>query len=119
MPKLKLIYSLFVLAGLLFIAKPFLGFEVQESLLGSSNGTSVIVKAFSKRKPEYLAEAKAKKSAVSFQLNHPPVNLLVSILSFLALLFPLLNVVKAIRRFLANNFYNNSPIYILTGQLII
>ncbi|RYE14221.1 MAG: hypothetical protein EOP45_19940 [Sphingobacteriaceae bacterium] len=96
-----------------------MGFETQESLLTSSQETSVIVKAFSKRKPESLTEAKAKKSDVSFQLNHPPVSLLITILSFLALIFPLIDVVKAIRPRLARDIHNDSPIYLLTGQLII
>jgi len=119
MLKLKLIYSLFILAALFFIAKPFLGFEIKQPLSTSTKHTSLLVKVFAKRKPEYLEEASVKKSIVSFQLNHPPEKLMVTILGLLGLLFPLLNVVKAIQRPLVKSFYNNSHIYLLTGQLII
>lgn len=50
---------------MIFIAKPFLGFSVYEQLQDNSQENSVMVKAFSKRKPEFLEEAFTK--TMSFQ----------------------------------------------------
>lgn len=119
MLKLKLVYSLFILAALLVIAKPFFGFILHRSFSTSPKRSSLLAKVFTKRKPEYLEEANAKKAFVSFQLNNPPVKLLVTISGLLGLLFPLLNIVKAIQHLLVKTFDDDSHIYLLTGQLII
>ncbi len=116
--KLKPIYIIFILASVFFIAKPFIGFRLQQFLL-KSKVHSVCVKCFTKRKPEYLEEATARKAAFSIKLNNPPAKIQLSILQLLAILFlPVVFWVEA-GNVIANSFYKSRYLYLLTGKLTI
>ena len=118
MPKLKFIYIIFILASISFIAKPFIGFRLEQFLL-KSKAHSVCVKCFTKRKPEYLEEATAKKAAFSVKLNNPPAKVQLSILQLLAILFlPIIFWVEAGNAF-TNSLYKSRYLYLLTGKLTI
>jgi len=119
MLKLKFTYSLFILAAIFFIAKPFVGFKLHQVLSNSNKAHSVCVKSFTKRKPEYLDEASIKKTAVSLQLTNPPTQLLYNILELLGLLFLPVVFLTLGRNPLENSFYKSRFIYLLTGELII
>lgn len=118
MPKLKFLYATFILASVFFVAKPFVGFRLSQFLL-KSKAHSVCVKCFSKRKPEYLEEATAKKAAFSIKLNNPPAKAQFSILQLLAILFlPVVFWVEAVNAF-TNSLYKSRYLYLLTGKLTI
>ncbi len=117
--KLKSVYSLFILAALFFVAKPFIGFKLKQSLFASSKNTSLLVKVFTKRKPEYFEEANASKATVSAQLNNPPAELLVTLLSLLSILFPLEILIDGNKFLTQRRFQDDSKVYLLTRQLII
>lgn len=115
------IRQFFVIAAIIFIAKPFLGFSSYD-LLRTEHETIILVKAFTKRMPEYFAEAEAKKAAIHQSLTNPPVPSQLTLTLFLALLLPSLLILK-------NSFQNawrlnaclsaGNKTYLLTGKLTI
>jgi hypothetical protein len=120
----KILYGLFFLAVLLFVAKPFIGFAALSGNREQITVHSILVKCFAKRKPEDLRDVELKKAAVSAMLSNPPLKLLVSITFLLGLLFPLL-----FRRmsYITGSYLNHirfglipaEHTYLLTGKLII
>src|ERR1700750_3431806 len=86
----KALYGLFFLAVLLFVAKPFIGFAAISGSRECITAHSILIKSFSKRKPEDLRDAEIKKAALRTMLSDPPSKLLVSITLLLGILFPLL-----------------------------
>jgi hypothetical protein len=85
----KALYSIFFLGVLLFVAKPFIGFAAISANPENITSSSILVKAFSKRKPEDLRDAELKKAALRNMLMDPPVKLLISIAFLMSVLFPL------------------------------
>jgi hypothetical protein len=122
--QLKTLYTLFCLAVLMFIAKPFIGFSLgmSESQLVKSN--SLLAKSFAIRKPDDLNDAKSKANYLKQQLVNPPEHVSLTIAAILCLLFPLffyrdifmgygfLNSHNA-------NVYIPENIFLLTGKLTI
>jgi hypothetical protein len=124
MSKLKAIKTILVFAAMIFIAKPFLGFSGVEHLRPTKDNTLILVKAFAKRKPEYLEEAEVKKESVQKLINNPPANLMLAITALLSLLFPLVyQIQKSITgQFIGQlslNSLQDERTYLLTGKLII
>jgi hypothetical protein len=111
-------------AAILFIAKPFLGFSSIGLLKQSKDNSIILVKAFTKRVPEYLEEAEIKKASVKHLLNNPPTGFVLAITALLSLLFPL---VYQIKRSITGQFIDQLSLnslqdertYLLTGKLII
>ncbi|MBV8390866.1 MAG: hypothetical protein JO080_13770, partial [Mucilaginibacter sp.] len=62
---------LFALAALLFIAKPFLGFEMANRHFKTDISHNILVKSFSKRKPESLEDADKNAKQIQHQLSNP------------------------------------------------
>ena len=83
---LNTVKIIFCLAVLLFIAKPFMGYVVLASGNGLKQPHSIMVKIFSKRKPEDLEDAKTIAAAIHQKLINPPVSL--TLLALLAFVFP-------------------------------
>lgn len=123
MNKLKTAKLLLVLAAMFFIVKPFLGFSVLTQNIESRHADNILVKVFSKRKPEFLDDAQEKKTALVQQLGQPPLKLLFSIRKLINLLFPLVLVTFSFtNRFLQQLFLKLLPdkqTYLLTGKLTI
>ncbi|HTD41528.1 MAG TPA: hypothetical protein VK671_12955 [Mucilaginibacter sp.] len=115
----------FAFAALLFIAKPFFGFGVtanQRFKIHISH--NILVKSFSKRKPESLEDADKSARQIHRQLSNP---LLVLISSMSVLLISLLPATfdylrKITSRMLSDIRLSLLPpenTYLLTGKLII
>jgi len=100
--RLKIFRIFFSLTALLFVAKPFLGFGAFNQQSQPRITHTILVKSFTKRKPESLQEADAKADAVHKQLSNPLLALLSAITFLLAVLLP-----ASIERYIK-----------LTGQLI-
>ena len=124
MQKLKAFQVIFSIAAILFIAKPFLGFEAFRQVTKPRISYTVLVKSFTKRKPESLDDAYAKAASVQQSILNPPLVLLASILLFLTTAFVLIqsktlklttSVLSAIRW----SLFPPEPAYLLSGKLII
>lgn len=119
----KTFYTLFYLAVLMFVAKPFIGFSLTNVCI-PIEAHSLLAKSFSKRKPEDLEDARAKASFIKQQITDPPFPLLLSVTALLAFLFPLV-----FKRdiFTGSSFINSiktalipaAQPYLLTGKLTI
>jgi hypothetical protein len=112
------------LAALLFVAKPFMGFGTFNKRTKPHFLHSVLVKSFTKRKPESLAEADEKAEAIHKSLTSPALPLLSAITFLLTLLLPLIfkSGMKLTSGFFANIRAALIPAgqtYLLTGKLTI
>jgi len=122
MRKLRIIHILFSLAALLFVAKPFLGFGAFSQQTRPRISHTILVKSFTKRKPESLHDANAE--ALHQQLSNPVLVLLSAISLLLALLMPLLLQIlpKLTSKFVSDIRVAILPpeqAYLLAGKLII
>lgn len=114
----------FAFAALLFIAKPFFGFEVANHHFKIRISNNILVKSFSKRKPESFEDADKNARQVHQQLSNPLMVLLSSISLLLHSLLPILfePLRKITNRILSELYLSLLPpehTYLLTGKLII
>ncbi|MBS1522998.1 MAG: hypothetical protein JST50_18500 [Bacteroidetes bacterium] len=114
----------FAFAALLFIAKPFCGFEVTNHHFRIHISHNILVKSFSKRKPESLDDADKKAAQIYKQLANPLMVLLSSISMLLLMLLPVLfdPLRKITSRLLSDIRLSLLPpenTYLLAGKLII
>ena len=114
----------FAFAALLFIAKPFFGFEVTNRKFKIHISHNILVKSFSKRKPESLEDARKNAGQIYHQLANPLMVLLSSmailLLTILPALFdPLRKITGRILSDLNLSLLPPENIYLLTGKLII
>lgn len=119
----KALRFLFVIAALLFVAKPFIGFSAYGQLK-TAHHHLMTVKAFTKRKPECFEEAEQFKSAVQHALINPPVKTTLTIGFLLSILCPLIYLIQYLtgKRFYddaAPLFTAGQKTYLLTGKLTI
>jgi O-antigen ligase len=124
MRSLKAFKIFFAFAALLFIAKPFFGFGVYTNRVKPNSSHNILVKSFTKRKPESIEEAANNVKHIHQQLTNPPF-VLFSIISLLLLtLFPtvfnyLHNVTSKILADIHLALLPSEHTYLLTGKLII
>lgn len=122
MSALKIKYILFI-AVLMFAAKPFVGFSVYDQIrLGTT--AKIFVKAFTKRKQEFIEDGDFDISATQKKLANPLLALTILFSFLLDTLFPaVFNRVKAITDSILNNIRSGLlpplPRYLLAGKLII
>jgi len=114
----------FFLAATLFIAKPFLGFSIFSAGSPTIEIHNILVKSFSKRKPEDLNDAKEKAASIRQQLTNPPVVLFLAITALLGFIFPLAfkrgnSISYSFLNDLKLSFIPAAQPYLLTGKLII
>lgn len=76
----------FAFAALLFIAKPFFGFELSHRNFNSHIPHNILAKSFSKRKPESLQDADKSAGQIHRQLSNPLL-VLISAISILLISF--------------------------------
>lgn len=110
----------FILAVMLLAAKPFLGFSMfSRSHPPAQN--SIFVKAFTKRKQEYVENSKFDIIAIQKKLADPVNHLFLRFSFLLCLLFPLLfeTGFSITKRFLNNFKLNSTQTYLLNRQFII
>jgi hypothetical protein len=124
MLRLKTFRIFISLAALLFVAKPFIGFAAFNYSSHPRISYTILVKSFTKRKPESLQDGYAKAEAIHQSLTNPLLVLLSGILFLMALLFPFLigpGIKLTNRILLAINatLLPPGPAYLLSGKLII
>lgn len=123
MERLGGIKIIFILAALIFVARPLIGFQLLTHPSRFPSTHIILVKAFSKRNPEFLVDTEVFKTAVSHQLTNPPVKQIWTIASLLCVLFPLLlfylNSVSYRLCKLISLSLPGGQNYLLTGKLTI
>lgn len=122
--RLKIFRIFFSLTALLFIAKPFLGFGAFYHHMRPKISYTVLVKSFTKRRPETLEDADEKVRFVHELLSKPMFFILPAIAFLLATLMPDLpgNLIKLTKSTLSRIINEGSPTgrtYLLTGKLSI
>jgi len=120
----KALYTVFCLAVLLFVAKPFLGFAIISSGAGRVQTHNILVKSFTKRKPEDFRDAEARKIAIQRILTNPPLPFILCITALLGLLFPAIfkcagRCSAAYLNNLRLNLIPSAPSFLLNGKLTI
>jgi hypothetical protein len=88
MQRLKAFRLYISLAALLFVAKPFLGFGTFSRHFHPRQVHTILVKSFTKRKPESLQDADANVESIHKLLINPFAVLLSAISILLLTLFP-------------------------------
>jgi len=124
MPQKITFYIVFAFAALLFIAKPFLGFTAFNNKTKPRISHSILVKSFTKRKPEDLQDSYARAQALRQMIADPPLKLASSILLLMAILLPFTieNIIRLTQRVIADirhSLIEPSPAWLLTGKLSI
>jgi hypothetical protein len=124
MQKLKIFKVIFTIAAISFLAKPFLGFQAFSKANKTGTSHTVLVKSFSKRKPESLHDAYAKAESIRQNILNPPVVLLAGFLLLLATTLAAISdttsklttsTITAFRW----SLFPPQPAYLLSGKLII
>ena len=114
----------FFFAVLLLVAKPFLGFTMFSRMHPPSN-ENIFVKAFLKRKQEYVENSKFDMIAIQKKLADPVEQFFLRFSFLLSILFPLIFEagVSAVNRFMRNAKLTltsgNGETWLLNRQLII
>ncbi|WP_158827433.1 hypothetical protein [Mucilaginibacter lacusdianchii] len=120
---LKAIKLILAIAALLFIAKPFIGFNTLNGLQHVHNRRLVLVKAFTKRKPEFLEDSEKEKASFQYRISNPPQKNTISIALLLSLLFPFAFLFKQIQKspvcIILTDAEYGSKTYLFTGKLTI
>lgn len=123
MHHLKAIKLILAIAALLFIAKPFIAFNVLNGFRHGHHHRLVLVKAFTKRKPEFLEDSEKEKTAFHYKISNPPQKSNISIALLLAFLFPLASLSKQLQKrpisSLIKDADDGTKTYLLTGKLTI
>ena len=112
------------LAAMLFVAKPFLGFSTVNYHTHPNHIHTILVKSFSKRKPESLEEANAHVESIHKLISNPLTVLCSAISLLLVTLFPWIfrTELKITQGILSDIRYALLPpehTYLLAGKLII
>ncbi len=124
MQRLKTFRLFISLAAILFVAKPFIGFAAFNYSSYPHISHTVLVKSFTKRKPESLQDGYAKSEAIHQSLINPLLVPLSGIIFLLAMLFPFLldkgvRLTNRILLAICAVILPPEPAYLLTGKLII
>ncbi|MGZ3752174.1 MAG: hypothetical protein ACXVB0_18110 [Mucilaginibacter sp.] len=124
MQRLKSFRIFFSLAALLFVAKPFFGFGMFNQQLKLCIPHTILVKSFTKRKPEGLEDAKANIESIHRLLINPLAVLFSAISPLLLSLFPVvfkngLNISAKVLSDIRYSLLPLQPAYLLLGNLII
>jgi hypothetical protein len=123
MRQFKIVKILFFLAVLFFVAKPFLGF-CMFTRLNPPSEVSIFVKAFTKRKQEYVKDSKFDIQTVQQKLADPANQLLLGFAFLLSILFPLISLdrISISNRYLRRLNLSLSPspdTWLLNSQFLI
>ncbi|MES2113389.1 MAG: hypothetical protein V4577_31845 [Bacteroidota bacterium] len=109
-------------AVLMFVAKPFIGFGAFKQLHQIKH-ISICVKAFSKRKQEYIEGSSLDIQTVLKKLRNPADSILLTFSALLSIVLPLLsgaeNIANRILRELEFRLPPTQPYYLLNGNLLI
>jgi hypothetical protein len=112
----------FSLGVLMFVAKPFIGFGASKQL-DNIKHISIFVKAFTKRKHEYVEGSSFDIKTALKKLSDPVDLVLLTFAALLSVVLPLVSGVKNISnrilRALQFGLPPAPPAYLLNGNLII
>lgn len=122
--RLKAFRIFFSLTALLFIAKPFFGFSAFNQQTKPRISHTILVKSFTKRKPESLQDADATAEAISQKVANPLFVVLSAISLLISIALPLISGVfgKITGKIIADLRFRILPpdqTYFLTGKLTI
>lgn len=121
MQKIKTFRLIISIAALVFVAKPFAGFGTLSRQFKPIVSHTILVKSFTKRKPESLEDADEKLQAIHWVLTNPLLPLLSGISFLLSLLMPA--IVRDISRPTSAGIRcllpSAQPAYLLAGKLTI
>ncbi len=109
------------MAVLLLVAKPFLGFSVT-SQLNTIKGPNIYVKAFTKRKQEYVDGSEYSAETFQKKLAEPVARFLLRLSFLFGIILPfafISSVSKRALRWLHINFPPCEPPYLLNGSFLI
>jgi hypothetical protein len=120
--KLKTAKWLFAIGVLFFVAKPFVGFAIDAS--NPVSEVSILVKAFTKRKHEYVENSSLDAKTIQKKLADPVNQLFLLFSCFLAIVSALIfdtvfNVTAAFLQKTKRNLSSSPDAWLLDGQLII
>ncbi len=123
MQKVRIFKIIFTFAAILFLAKPFLGFKAFGQIAKPRISHTVLVKSFTKRKPENLQDTYASAQKVHQRIANPPLMLLAGLILPLSLLSFLLDEgVKLTAGTISTLHWSAlspQPAYLLSGKLTI
>jgi len=124
MSKKLVFHFVFAFAALLFIAKPFLGYSAFNNKTKPRISHSILVKSFTKRKPDDLQDARAKAQAIRQLISDPPLRLVSAIAILMALLLPFAieSITKITHRVITDirdSLSEPVPAWLLAGKLTI
>ena len=124
MQKVKIFKVIFTFAAILFLAKPFLGFKAFGQITKPHISHSVLVKSFTKRKPENLQEAHASAQQLHQRIANPPLMLLAGLILPLSLLLSFLldegvKLTESTISILRYSTISPQPAYLRSGKLTI
>jgi hypothetical protein len=124
MQRIAVFKLLLTLVAMVFVAKPFFGFGAINQQLRPRQTHTILVKSFTKRKPESLEEADANVEFIHQLLISPLASILSAISILLLALFPSMfkNSTNVTRRVLSDIRFALLPrehTYLLAGKLII
>lgn len=124
MQKVKIFKVIFTLAAILFLAKPFLGFEAFGQVTKPRISHTVLVKSFTKRKPENLQDAYANAQKLQQRIANPPLMLLAGLILPLSLLLSSLldegiKLTASTISTLRYSVISPQPAYLRSGKLTI
>jgi len=124
MPQKVTFYIVYAFAALLFIAKPFLGFSAFNNKIKPRISHSILVKSFTKRKPEDLQDGYVKAQVLRQLISDPPLKLASVIMVLVAMLLPI--SIESIARLtdkviadIGDSLSEPTPAWLLTGKLSI
>ncbi len=124
MQRIALFKVLLTLAAMVFVAKPFFGFGAINQRLHPRQTHTILVKSFTKRKPESLEEADTNVEFIHQLLINPLASILSAISLLLLALFPAMfkdstNVTGRILSDIRFALLPREHTYLLAGKLII
>lgn len=122
--RLKAFRIFFSLTALLFIAKPFLGFGAFNQQTKPRISHTILVKSFTKRKPESLQDADTMAEAISQKISNPLLVVLSAISFLISFIVPLVSGAfsRITGKIIDDLHIRILPIeqsYLLTGKLTI
>jgi hypothetical protein len=114
----------FCFAVLLLVAKPFLGFSVFSPVNNPPSADNILVKAFTKRKQEYVEHSSYDIHAIQKKLADPVTQYILRFSFLLSVLFPVVFAAGSAitNRFLRGIILSLSPpgqTYLLNSTLLI
>jgi len=119
--KLRHAKLLFLLAVCLVVARPFIGFVMNRSLVTAH---SILVKSFTKRKQEYIENGGFDIKAVQRKLADPVLHVfapfaILSGILFLSLVIDIIEPVNRFNRMSKSGPSPTTPTWLINNQLII